>query len=115
MDLPPDQVDALLRFNDLLQRWNTVYNLTAVRDSTSALSLHVIDCLAAVPSLRRQLALLKGRCLVDVGSGGGLPGVIFAITDRSMRVTCVDSVGKKAAFVTQVAGELGLPNLTSVH
>jgi 16S rRNA (guanine527-N7)-methyltransferase len=82
---------------------------------TSALSLHVIDCLAAVPSLRRQLALLKGRCLVDVGSGGGLPGVIFAITDRSMRVTCVDSVGKKAAFVTQVAGELGLPNLTSVH
>ena len=115
MDLPPDQIDALLRFNDLLQRWNTVYNLTAVRDSTSALSLHVIDCLAAVPSLRRQMALLKGRCLVDVGSGGGLPGVIFAITDRSMRVTCVDSVGKKAAFVTQVAGELGLPNLTSVH
>lgn len=115
LDLPPDQVDALLQFNDLLQRWNAVYNLTAVRDATSALSLHVIDCLAAVPALRRQMALLGGRSLVDVGSGGGLPGVIFAITDRSMRVTCVDSVGKKAAFVTQVAGELGLQNLTSVH
>ncbi len=115
LDLLPDQIDALLRFNDLLQRWNAVYNLTAVRESTSSLSLHVIDCLAAVPSLRRQMALLEGRSLVDVGSGGGLPGVIFAITDRLMQVTCVDSVGKKAAFVTQVAGELGLQNLTSVH
>ena len=115
LDLTPHQIDALLRFNDLLQRWNAVYNLTAVRDSTAALSLHVIDCLAAVPAVRRQMALSEGRSLVDVGSGGGLPGVIFAIADPSMRVTCVDAVGKKAAFVTQVAGELGLQNLTSVH
>ena len=78
LDLTADQIDALLRFNELLQRWNAVYNLTSVRDATAALTLHVVDCLAAVPALRRQLALADRRSLLDVGSGGGLPGVVFA-------------------------------------
>ena len=115
LELPPDQVEALTRFNELLQRWNAVYNLTSVRDLDAALTTHVLDCLAAVPPLRRQLVDVEGPAVLDVGSGGGLPGVVFAITNPAIRVVCVDAVGKKAAFVTQAAADLQLRNLTSVH
>ena len=115
LELPADQVEALIRFNELLQRWNAVYNLTSVRDLDTALTAHVLDCLAAVPPLRRQLRDVDRPAVVDVGSGGGLPGVVFAITNPSIRIVCVDAVGKKTAFVTQVAAELRLGNLTSVH
>ena len=106
------QTDALQRYLDLLLRWNSTYNLSAVREREAMLSQHLADCLAAVSPLTRQLQ--SGRVL-DVGSGGGLPGVVLAIMLPAIDVSCVDSVGKKAAFVRQAAGELRLPNLHSEH
>lgn len=106
------QLDALHRYLALLQRWNATYNLTAVRDPQAMATQHLADCLAVLPSLIGRCA--TGRVL-DVGSGGGLPGVVLALMAPSLDVTCVDAVGKKAAFVRQVAGELRLPNLHAVH
>ena len=109
------QTDALLRFVALLQRWNATYNLTAVREPMQMLTQHLADCLAVVPALRRQLGTAPEPRLLDVGSGGGLPGAVLAVLHESAQVTCVDAVGKKAAFVRQVAVELGLRNLHAQH
>ena len=86
------------------------------------LTQHLVDCLAVVPALERQLAgrpvttpTTPPARVLDVGSGGGLPGVVLAIADESLQVTCVDTVGKKSAFVRQVAGQLALPGLQAVH
>jgi 16S rRNA (guanine527-N7)-methyltransferase len=106
------QVDALLAYLDLLERWNATYNLTAVRERGQMLTQHLVDCLAAVPPLARRA---HGGRLLDVGSGGGLPGVVIAVLLPGWDVTCVDAVGKKAAFVRQVAGALRLPNLHAAH
>jgi 16S rRNA (guanine527-N7)-methyltransferase len=108
----PAQTDALLRYLDLLQRWNATYNLTAVRDRAAMLTQHLADCLAVIGPVRR--CGVAGRVL-DVGSGGGLPGVVLAIMLPALQVTCVDTVGKKAAFVRQLAGALALPQLHAVH
>jgi 16S rRNA (guanine527-N7)-methyltransferase len=105
--------DTLLRYLDLLQRWNATYNLTAVRDPQDMLVQHLYDCLAVVAPLRRVLGD-AGRVL-DVGSGGGLPGVVIAACCPNVQVTCVDTVGKKAAFVRQASAELALPNLRAEH
>lgn len=113
--LAPAQIDALLGFLQLLQRWNATYNLTAVRDPADMLVQHVADCLAVVGPLQRQLASAPASRVLDVGSGGGLPGVVVAIALPAVDVTCVDAVGKKAAFVRQAAAELRLPNLHAVH
>ena len=115
LDLSETQFATLSRFLSMLERWNATYNLTAVRDPAQMLTLHVFDCLAVAPLLRRHLGGSEGKRLLDVGSGGGLPGVVLAIADPALEVACVDTVGKKAAFVTQAAAELGLPNLTSIH
>ena len=108
------QVDALLAYLALLQRWNAHYNLTAVREPEHMLTQHLADCLAVIGPLRREAGPAPTR-LLDVGSGGGLPGVVIAILDPLADVTCVDTVGKKAAFVQQVAGELRLLNLHAQH
>lgn len=107
-------LDRLLAYLGMLQRWNRVYNLTAVRDPQEMLSHHLLDCLAALPSLRRHA---DGRALrlLDVGSGGGLPGVVLAILQPAWDVTCIDAVAKKASFIRQVAAEIGLPNLHAAH
>jgi 16S rRNA (guanine527-N7)-methyltransferase len=107
-------LDRLLDYQALLQRWNRVYNLTAVRDPAEILTHHLLDCLAIVPALRRHAQGHPLRIL-DVGSGGGLPGVVLAIVEPDWSVTCVDAVSKKASFVRQVAGDLALPNLRAVH
>lgn len=110
------QIDALVRFLALLQRWNATYNLTAVRDPAQMLTQHLADCLAALVPLRRWLDGHPGvRKVLDVGSGGGLPGAMIAIVLPELEVTCVDTVGKKAAFIRQVAVELRLPNLRAEH
>jgi 16S rRNA (guanine527-N7)-methyltransferase len=110
--LSGDQSAALASYLELLQRWNATYNLTAVRDPAAMLTQHLADCLAVAGPIRARCS--AGRVL-DVGSGGGLPGVVLAIMVPTLDVTCVDAVGKKAAFVRQVASALALPNLHAEH
>ena len=105
----------LEQFLGLLARWNAAYNLTAVREPAQMRAQHLADCLAAVDPLRRHLGPGRRARILDVGSGGGLPGVVLAVADAAWDVTCVDAVGKKAAFVRQVAAELGLANLHAAH
>ena len=117
LDLLPSQVDALLAYMALIQKWNKVYNLTALRSSDEMLTHHLLDSLSVVLPLRAQLdamGLGQGK-LLDVGSGGGLPGVVLAIVMPHWRITCVDTVAKKAAFVQQVSASLGLANLRGLH
>jgi 16S rRNA (guanine527-N7)-methyltransferase len=108
------QLDQLLDYLALIQKWNKVYNLTAVREPQAMLTQHLVDSLSLIPALRRHA---KGRPLrlMDVGSGGGLPGVVVAICEPAIDVTCVDAVAKKATFIKQVAAELALPNLHGEH
>ena len=123
LELSAPQLAQLMEFLALLQKWNKVYNLTAVRDPQEMLTHHLLDSLAAVLPLRRHLAQLaqsgavqgRGVRLLDVGSGGGLPGVVVAICCPGIDVSCVDAVSKKATFIQQVAAELKLPNLHGVH
>ena len=103
------------RYLELLVKWNAAYNLTAVRDLAQMRAQHLADCLAVVAPLRRELGSATATRILDVGSGGGLPGVVFAIAEPGWDVTCVDAVGKKAAFIRQVASELALPNLHAEH
>ena len=109
------QRDALMRYLALMERWNAVYNLTAVRSPEAMVSHHLLDCLAAYPALRRELGAQAGSRLIDVGSGAGLPGLLFAIMEPDLRVLCVDSVAKKVAFVRQALAELGVKNATGLH
>lgn len=114
LNLTEGQLDQLLAYVDLLARWNKVYNLTAVREPAEMLTHHLLDSLAVIGPLRRQTVGRSTR-LLDVGSGGGLPGVVIAICCPEIEVCCVDAVAKKTAFIQQVAGTLGLPGLRSVH
>lgn len=117
LSLAPAQHAQLLAYLDLLAKWNKVYNLTAVRDPAEMLTHHLLDSLAAVAPLRRHLAQQggAGRPLLDVGSGGGLPGVVFAICCPDLDVSCVDTVAKKAAFIQHAAAALQLSNLHGLH
>lgn len=114
VDGPAQQ--QLLDYMALIQKWNKVYNLTALRDPQEILSHHVLDSLSAVAPLMREARLFgEAFSFLDVGSGGGLPGVVIAICCPNVSVTCVDAVSKKAAFVQQVAASLRLGNLKGVH
>jgi len=139
LDLTDEQQSQLLAYMDLIGKWTKVYNLTAVRDANEMLTHHLLDSLAVIAPLRRELAKLSmptsepmvdsvcdiGRgmaaqkqtkfSLLDVGAGAGLPGVVIAITCPDVSVTCVDTVAKKAAFIQQVAATLKLPNLKGLH
>jgi 16S rRNA (guanine527-N7)-methyltransferase len=116
LELSADQSRVLLGYIALLQRWNATYNLTSVRDPAQMLTRHLADCLAVIGPLRRHLGPAFTGCRVlDVGSGGGLPGFVIAALNPELSVTCVDSVGKKAAFVAQAAADLKVPNLRAVH
>ncbi len=118
VELLPLQLDQLLAYLDLIQKWNKVYNLTAVRDSADMLTHHLLDSLAVIPPLRRELGVMDVAAsarLLDVGSGAGLPGVVVAICCPQLTVHCVDTVAKKAAFLNQVAVTLKLVNLRGIH
>ena len=112
--LTDGQIVQLLDYLALLQKWNQVYNLTAVREPAAMLTHHLLDSLSVVRPLLRQVGDKAVR-LLDVGSGGGLPGVVIAICCPQIQVDCVDTVAKKAAFVRQVAASQGLTNLHSLH
>jgi len=114
LSLSAMQVQHLLDYVALIQKWNKVYNLTALRDPADMLSHHLLDSLTAVAPLTRHTQGQATRVL-DVGSGGGLPGVVLAICMPELNVSCVDTVAKKAAFVRQVAVSLKLPNLRGIH
>jgi 16S rRNA (guanine527-N7)-methyltransferase len=106
----------LLDYMALIQKWNKVYNLTALRDPQEILTHHLLDSLSAIGPLMQQTRALEGIfTFLDVGSGGGLPGVVVAICCPGVNVTCVDTVAKKAAFVQQVAASLKLANLKGLH
>jgi 16S rRNA (guanine527-N7)-methyltransferase len=115
MSLSVEAADRLLAYLDLLHRWNATYNLTAVRDPDEMLTQHLADCLAVVAPMRQALSAVARARVLDVGSGGGLPGVVVAALCPDWQVVCVDTVGKKAAFIQQVALELKLPNLRAEH
>ncbi len=105
--LPADAEAKLLAYLALLDKWNRVYNLTAVRDTERMVSHHLLDSLAAVP-------FFQGGRVLDVGSGGGLPGIPLAIARPDLQVTLIDSIAKKTAFLLQAKTELGLDNLSVV-
>ncbi|MCL5061427.1 MAG: 16S rRNA (guanine(527)-N(7))-methyltransferase RsmG [Candidatus Thermoplasmatota archaeon] len=109
----PDGAEAkLLSHLALLDKWNRVYNLTAVRDAERMVSHHLLDSLAAVPYF--QGGSPDVIRVLDVGSGGGLPGIPLAIAWPELQVTLIDSVAKKTAFLLQAKAELGLKNLQVV-
>jgi 16S rRNA (guanine527-N7)-methyltransferase len=119
LSLTDAQKEQLLTYLALIQKWTQVYNLTAVRDPSEMLTHHVLDSLAVVNPLLRQLDDLQmqrtGLRLLDVGSGAGLPGIVIAICCPEITVHCVDTVAKKAAFIQQVAVSLKLSNLRGIH
>jgi 16S rRNA (guanine527-N7)-methyltransferase len=106
--LPMEAQQRLLAFRDLLLKWNKTYNLTALRDPEQAISLHLLDSLAILPHI-------APGPLLDVGSGGGLPGIPLAIASPELSVSMVDTVQKKATFLQQAVIELGLKNATVHH
>jgi 16S rRNA (guanine527-N7)-methyltransferase len=115
LQIAPEQSRQLIDFIELLFHWSRTYNLTAVRDPLGMLAHHVVDCLAVVRPLRRQLAGRPGASILDVGSGGGLPGIVFAVMLPEAAVTCIDSVGKKTAFMQQAVASLSLTNVRVEH
>ena len=118
LTLNDTQIAQLLGYHALIQKWNKVYNLTAIRDPAEMLTHHLLDSLAIVAPLNRHNAKQTPDTaikMLDVGAGAGLPGVVVAICCPQIHVTCVDAVAKKMAFVQQVATELKLPNLKALH
>ena len=108
LSVSSDIQQKLLSYIGLLQKWNKVYNLTAVRDPLEMVTLHLLDSLSVLP-------YIQAKSLLDVGSGGGLPGIVLAICLPQLKVTTIDAVQKKVIFMRQVKGELGLDNLEVVH
>jgi 16S rRNA (guanine527-N7)-methyltransferase len=106
LDVTPAQQDKLMDYLAMMFKWNAVYNLTSLRDPMQMVTHHLLDSLAAVP------AFAAARNVLDVGSGGGLPGIVLAIVRPDMNVSMIDTVHKKTAFLTQVKAQLSLANVT---
>lgn len=127
LSLSAAQINQLLAYLALIVKWTKVYNLTAVRDPAGMVTHHLLDSLAVIQPLQQQIHALglgpdalqstppRPVRLLDVGSGAGLPGVVIAICCPEISVHCVDTVAKKAAFITQVAAALMLPKLSGIH
>lgn len=105
LEISAEQQQQLMAYLALLQKWNKVYNLTAIREAEQMVSHHLLDSLAVLPHL------WPGRWL-DVGCGAGLPGLVLAIVRPQWHFTLLDSNGKKTSFVQQAVIELGLQNVT---
>lgn len=108
VDLPVTAQQKLLAYTALLYKWNKTYNLTALREPSLAVTHHLLDSLAILPYLSQATVTV-----LDVGSGGGLPGIPLAIARPELRLTLLDSNSKKTAFLQQAAIELGLSNVAT--
>ncbi|QNB09720.1 16S rRNA (guanine(527)-N(7))-methyltransferase RsmG [Herbaspirillum frisingense] len=113
LTLSEAQIARLMAYQALLAKWNKVYNLTALRDPAQMVSHHLLDSLSAMT------AFAGAQRVLDVGAGGGLPGIVLAIwaaeAEPQMKITLVDTVQKKTAFLNQVKAELQLGNVTVLH
>ena len=115
LDIGLHERERLLSYVSLMQRWNRVYNLTAVRDPEAMLVQHVLDSLAVLNPLRASVMNIARPRLVDVGSGAGLPGLVLAVVWPELDVDLVEPVGKKAAFLRQSIADLGLAGRVRAH
>lgn len=114
LDLTPEQGDRLARYAALLLRWNAIHNLTAIDAPDSVLSHHLLDSLSVLRVIS-SIFVEKAISILDVGSGGGLPGIPLAVARPDWRVALVDKVEKKVAFLIQARLELGLANVECFH
>jgi 16S rRNA (guanine527-N7)-methyltransferase len=116
LTLPADAPEKLLAYRDMLLKWNKTYNLTALKNPAEAITHHLLDSLAILPSLTEQSSVLSPQSSVlDVGSGGGLPAIPLAIARPELHITLIDAVQKKTAFLQQVVIELGLARVEVRH
>jgi 16S rRNA (guanine527-N7)-methyltransferase len=115
MPLPASDIERLVRYVRMLERWNATYNLTAIRHPIGIVVYHLLDSLAGAASLVRHRPPGTIRRLLDVGSGAGLPGLVIAAACPGTEVLCIDKIAKKTAFVTQAAASLGLHNVRALH
>lgn len=106
--LNPELIPGVVRYLELLERWNRVHNLTAVTGAEAMLNRHVLDSLSVLP-------WLHGDRVLDVGSGAGLPGLILALADPAREYLLVDAAAKRVRFLRVAIGELGLPHVSSEH
>lgn len=104
------QTQQLLDYTAALEKWNKTYNLTAVRDTESMMKRHVLDALSVVASVRKQ----QPKTLADIGTGGGVPGIILAIALPDLQVFLIESIGKKCRFLRHIVSELGLQTRVNV-
>lgn len=104
LDISAQTQQRLLDYLVLMQKWNKVHNLTAVRDADEMVTLHLLDSLVVLP-------FIDAKNLLDVGSGAGLPGIPLAICLPDLQVTVIDSNSKKVSFMRQAKAELGITNL----
>ena len=113
--LDDKQKQDILLYLELIQKWNKTYNITAIKDAEQILIQHLFDSLSVISPLQVNVDPMTEAVVLDVGSGGGLPGVVIAICCPRWSVTCIDAVEKKTSFITMVSGRLGLKNLRSKH
>ena len=111
LDVQTEQKELLIRYLALMAKWNPVYNLTAIRETAQMVSHHLLDSLVIIPTLSGWIHGKTAPKILDVGSGGGLPGVVLAIMHPEWSVTLIDPVHKKTAFLQQVKSQLALTNL----
>ncbi|HEX4916925.1 MAG TPA: 16S rRNA (guanine(527)-N(7))-methyltransferase RsmG [Limnobacter sp.] len=115
LDLNDAQVTQLFQYGQLIQKWNAVYNLTAIRTPADLISHHLLDSLAVIPRIDNAVKGLQNPNVLDVGAGAGLPGLVFAVARPQWQITLIDTVQKKAAFMQQAIASLGLKNARAVH
>ena len=116
LSVTPQHIEQLIAYAQLMAKWNPVYNLTAIRDTDKMVSHHLLDSLAVLPMFEKIISertlLSNTPKIIDVGTGGGLPGVVLSIMHPDWHITLIDPVHKKTAFLTQVKAQL---NLSNVH
>jgi 16S rRNA (guanine527-N7)-methyltransferase len=115
LGLNAEQHSQLFKYGQLIQKWNRVYNLTAIRNNRELITHHLLDSLAVLPEISFALQATPAPKILDVGAGAGLPGLVLAIAQPNWQIRLIDTVQKKAAFMQQAIASLGLKNALAVH